>query len=65
MPFGIWLMVIVGTLGQRIMPAVMCGARLLKNRDPFGASIGVWMFGVSVVPDNSMSCGFRVSYLYV
>ncbi len=47
------------------MPAVMCGARLLKNRDPFGASIGVWMFGVSVVPDNSMSCGFRASYLYV
>ncbi len=49
MPFGNWLMVMGGTLGQLIMPAIMGVALLLKNRDPFGASIGLWLFGVSVM----------------
>ncbi len=48
-PFGEWMMVFGGTLGQLAMPAVLGGALLWKNRDPFGASIGLWLFGVSVL----------------
>jgi hypothetical protein len=48
-PFGEWLMVLGGTLGQLAMPAVMAGALLLKNRDSFGAALGLWFFGVSLL----------------
>ena len=37
----------VGTLGQLIMPSILCGALLLKNRDAFGAAIGLRLVGVS------------------
>ena len=47
--FGEWMMVAGGTLMQLIMPLVLGGALLLKNRDPFGASIGLWLFGVSIL----------------
>ena len=47
--FGQWIMVLGGTLGQLIMPAVLGGALLFKNRDPFGASIGLWLLGVSLM----------------
>jgi hypothetical protein len=47
--FGTWVAVLGGTLGQLLMPAILCGALLWKNRDPFGASIGFWLFGVSVL----------------
>jgi hypothetical protein len=47
--FGEWLMMLGGTLGQLIMPAILGGALLIKNRDPFGASIGLWFFGVSLL----------------
>jgi len=47
--FGQWIMVLGGTLGQLIMPAILGGALLFKNRDPFGASIGLWFFGVSLL----------------
>lgn len=49
MPLGHWLMVLGGTLGQLLMPALLAGALLIKNRDPFGASVGLWFFGVSVL----------------
>ena len=49
MPFGHTVMVLGGTLGQLIMPAIMAGALLIKNRDPFGASAGLWLFGVSLL----------------
>jgi hypothetical protein len=42
-------MVLGGTLGQLIMPAILGGALLIKNRDPFGAAIGLWFVGVSVL----------------
>jgi hypothetical protein len=29
------------------MPALLAVALLLKNRDPFGAAIGLWLLGVS------------------
>ena len=49
MPFGHWVMVLGGTLGQLIMPAIMAGALLIQNRDPFGASAGLWLLGVSLL----------------
>ncbi len=48
-PFGWWMGVFGGTLGQWLMPLVLCGALLWKNRDPFGASLGLWFFGVSLM----------------
>ena len=48
-PFGEWVAVLGGTLGQLLMPAVLGAALLWKNRDPFGAAIGLWLFGVSVL----------------
>ncbi len=47
--FGEWVGVLGGTLGQLLMPGVLCGALLWKNRDPFGAAIGLWLVGVSVL----------------
>jgi len=47
--FGHWVYVLGGSLGQLLMPAILCGALLLKNRDPFGASIGLWLVGISLV----------------
>jgi len=41
-PFGRFLQVLGGTLGQLLMPLICAGAFLLKNRDPFGASVGLW-----------------------
>ena len=48
-PFGEWVTVLGGTLGQLLMPAILCGALLWKNRDPFGAAFGLWLLGVSVL----------------
>jgi hypothetical protein len=48
-PFGEWLMFFGGTLGQLLMPMLLCIALLVKNRDPFGAAIGLWFFGVSLL----------------
>ena len=47
--FGEWVRVLGGTLGQLLMPAILAGALLWKNRDPFGAAIGLWLLGVSVM----------------
>ncbi|MEY2689251.1 MAG: hypothetical protein RL375_3450 [Pseudomonadota bacterium] len=47
--FGEWMMFMGGTLGQLLMPALLAGALLIKNRDPYGAAIGLWLFGVSLL----------------
>jgi DNA-directed RNA polymerase subunit RPC12/RpoP len=47
--FGHWVSVLGGTLGQLVMPLILGIALLWKNRDPFGAAIGLWLFGVSVL----------------
>ena len=47
--FGEWVAVLGGTLGQLLVPALLGVALLWKNRDPFGAAIGLWLFGVSVL----------------
>ena len=49
MPLGHWFSVLGGTLGQLLMPAIMSAALLLKNRDRFGAAVGLWFFGVSLL----------------
>ncbi|RQP22721.1 hypothetical protein [Piscinibacter terrae] len=49
MPFGEWMTVFGGSLMQCLMPVVMGAALLWKNRDPFGASIGLWLLGVSLL----------------
>jgi hypothetical protein len=47
--FGEFVMVLGGSFAQLLMPAIMAGALLLRNRDPFGAAIGTWLFGVSLL----------------
>ena len=49
MPLGHWMTIFGGTLGQLLMPAIMGGALLRTNRDPFGAAIGLWLLGVSLL----------------
>ncbi len=46
---GHWMMVFGGTLAQLLMPLIIAAALLVKNRDPFGASIGLWLLGVSLL----------------
>jgi len=48
-PLGPWMTVAGGTLMQLLMPLVLLLALLLKNRDPFGAAIGLWLLGVSLL----------------
>src|SRR5262249_2787460 len=48
-PFGEFVITLGGTLGQLLVPAVLSAALLLKNRDPFGSSIGLWFMGVSLL----------------
>jgi hypothetical protein len=42
MPFGRFMMVLGGTLGQVLMPLICAGTLLLKTRDAFGASVALW-----------------------
>lgn len=49
MPLGQWLGVLGGTLGQLLMPLILGAALLIKNRDPFGAAVGLWFLGVSLM----------------
>ncbi len=49
MPFGDWMTVLGGSLFQLLLPAILAGALLWKNRDRFGAAIGVWLLGVSLL----------------
>lgn len=49
MPFGHFMMVLGGTLGQLLMPFIAGIVLLVRNRDPFGASIALWWLGQSVM----------------
>jgi hypothetical protein len=48
-PFGEWMMFLGGTLGQLLLPAIIVIAFLWKSRDPFGAALGLWLLGVSLL----------------
>jgi hypothetical protein len=47
--FGEWVGVLGGTLAQLLLPAAIVVAFLWKNRDPFGAALGLWLLGVSLL----------------
>jgi len=47
--FGEWVGVLGGTLAQLLLPAAIIAAFLWKNRDPFGAALGLWLLGVSLL----------------
>ena len=47
--FGPFIMTLGGTLGQHLMPIVLGTALLVRNRDPFGAAIFLWLLGFSTV----------------
>jgi len=49
MPFGHFLMTLGGTLGQLLMPLIAGGTLLYRNRDAFGASLGLWWLGQSLM----------------
>lgn len=46
-PFGRFLTILGGTLGQWLIPFIVLCAFLLKTRDTFGATIGLWWLGQS------------------
>jgi hypothetical protein len=48
-PFGEFMTVLGGSLGQLLMPAVVTGALVVKNRDNFGASLGLWWLSESLM----------------
>ncbi len=49
LPFGRFITVLGGTLNQWLIPAVVLCAFLLKTRDTFGATIGLWWLGQSLM----------------
>ena len=48
-PFGEFMMILGGSLFQLIFPLAIGIAFIVKNRDNFGAAIGFWWAGVSMV----------------
>lgn len=48
-PFGRFMMILGGSLGQILMPAICLGTFLVKTRDPFGASVALWWIGESLM----------------
>lgn len=47
MPFGWFMTKLGGTLGQLLMPIVVMLVFLFKNKNNFGASVGLWWLGQS------------------
>lgn len=48
-PFGRFMMILGGSLGQVLMPLVCLATFVLKTRDPFGASVALWWTAESVM----------------
>ena len=48
-PFGEFMMILGGSLFQLLFPFVIGVAFIVKNRDNFGAAIGLWWASVSLV----------------
>jgi hypothetical protein len=48
-PFGRFMTILGGTLGQILMPIICLGTFLLKTRDPFGASVAFWWTAESMM----------------
>jgi hypothetical protein len=47
-PFGEFLHILGGTLGQLLVPLVVMGA-FLRQEEPFGAAFGCWWLGASLI----------------
>jgi len=47
--FGQFIMTLGGTLGQHLLPIVLGAALLMKNRNPYGAAIALWLLGYSLI----------------
>jgi len=62
MPFGRFLHVLGGSLGQLIVPATVIGAFLFK-RDIFGAVVGTWWLGESFLDISPYINDARVGQL--
>ncbi len=48
-PFGRFMTILGGSLGQILMPLICLGAFLVKTRDPFGASVALWWTAESLM----------------
>ncbi|MDH5738855.1 MAG: hypothetical protein OEY77_00855 [Nitrospira sp.] len=48
-PFGRFMTILGGTLGQILMPMICLGTFLIKTRDPFGASVALWWTAESLM----------------
>src|SRR5690606_11945356 len=49
MPFGEFMAILGGSLFQLLLPLICAGTVLWSNRDSFGAGLGVWWVGVSLL----------------
>ncbi len=48
-PFGEFMTILGGTLGQLLMPLIVIIALIRQNHDNFGASLGLWWFAQSMM----------------
>jgi hypothetical protein len=48
-PFGEFMTILGGTLGQLLMPLIVSIAFIWQNQDNFGASLGLWWFAQSMM----------------
>ena len=48
-PFGRFMTILGGTLGQILMPIICLGTFLVKTRDPFGAAVALWWTAESLM----------------
>jgi len=49
MPLGHFMMMLGGSLFQLLLPLIVAATVLWQNHDPFGAALGVWWCGVSMM----------------
>ncbi|MBS0164777.1 MAG: hypothetical protein JSR29_01720 [Nitrospira sp.] len=49
MPFGRFMTILGGTLGQILMPLICLGTFLVKTRDPFGGAVALWWTAESLM----------------
>lgn len=48
-PFGRFMTILGGSLGQVLMPLICLGTFLIKTRDPFGAAVALWWTAESMM----------------
>ena len=49
LPLGEFMTTLGGSLGQLLMPAIVLGVFLFQERNTFGASVGLWWLGQSMI----------------